>query len=59
MELKTKVFKLDEGERFTSEDGVAYVITDDHTIADISRWLLTQTLLSVWVDSLTRVDKEG
>ena len=41
-EVKTDLIKLVDGQSYLSEDGNSYVISDDHTLSDIVRWLLTQ-----------------
>lgn len=40
-EVKTKPIELKEGETYTARAGDV-VITDDHSFADIIRWLIDQ-----------------
>ena len=43
-EVLTPLLELPSGGSFTNDtDDVAYIITEDHTISDILRYLLTQT----------------
>jgi hypothetical protein len=41
-EIKTPPIILQEGDSFTAIDGPATVFTDDHTWADVIRWVRTE-----------------
>lgn len=44
-EIKKKLIKLPEGSTYTST-GDDYVITEDHTISDVLRFILDQSSIS-------------
>ncbi len=54
-EIKKSLIKLKEGEKYTAT-GEDYVITEDHTINDILRYLISCEDIAGIMDSLRRID---
>lgn len=58
-EIVTPLLELPEGQSFSNDTGApVYIITDDHSLNDILRYLLTQTDAEELVD-LIRLLADG